>query len=391
MVMGALFPWLAWLLLSLAGSIYLLGHLVHDRRRRRGLPPGPHPLPVIGSLHLLGNQPHRSLARLAKTHGPLMSLRLGAVTTVVASSPAAAREILQRHDAVFSNRRSVPDAPGAHARNSTVWLPNAPRWRALRKIMGTELFAPHRLDALQHLRRDKAQELVDHVGRLARNGEGVTVGRVAFTTSLNLVARTVFSRDLTGLDDDGGSREFQEVVTDIMEAVGSPNVSDYFPALAPADLQGWRRRLARLFARLHRIFDEEIDGRLRGREAGEPKKNDFLDLLLDAADDDDNTAGLDRDTLRSLFTVSRIFTALYGEQVRMFGQPDFLNFCPYFVIIFFMLLHFDKKEIRVWVSHVNFVTKERLFHKLVCRHIVETREILTFCKILESHDLLSNL
>ncbi|CAD6205583.1 unnamed protein product [Miscanthus lutarioriparius] len=300
MVMGgALFPWLAWLLLSLVG-IYLLGHLVHGRRRR-GLPPGPHPLPVIGSLHLLGNQPHRSLARLAKVHGPLMSLRLGAVTTVVASSPAAAREILQRHDAVFSNR-SVPDAPGAHAKNSSVWLPNAPRWRALRKIMGAELFAPHRLDALQHLRRDKVQELVDHVGRLACKGEAVIVGRVAFTTSLNLVARTIFSRDLTSLDDDGGSREFQEVVTDIMEAVGSPNVSDFFPALAPADLQGWRRRLAGLFARLHRIFDEEIDGRLRGREAGEPKKNDFLDLLLDAAEDDDNTAGLDRDTLRSLFT-----------------------------------------------------------------------------------------
>jgi cytochrome P450 len=310
---GSLFPWLAWLLVSLAG-IYLLGHLVHGRRRR-GLPPGPHPLPIIGSLHLLGNQPHRSLARLAKVHGPLMSLRLGSVTTVVASSPAAAREILQRHDAVFSNR-SVPDAPGAHAKNSSVWLPNAPRWRALRKIMGAELFAPHRLDALQHLRREKVQELVDHVGRLARGGEAVNVGRVAFTTSLNLVSRTIFSRDLTSLDDDGGSREFQEVVTDIMEAVGSPNVSDFFPALAPADLQGWRRRLAALFARLHRIFDEEIDGRLRGREAGEPKKNDFLDLLLDAAEDDDNTAGLDRDTLRSLFTVSRrdFSTIVYSLQ-----------------------------------------------------------------------------
>nr|USL94613.1 geraniol-8-hydroxylase [Cymbopogon martinii] len=296
---GALFPWLAWLLVSLAG-IYVLGHLV-DGRRRRGLPPGPCPLPIIGSLHLLGDQPHRSLCRLAKTRGPLMSLRLGAVTTVVASSPAAAREILQRHDAVFSSR-SVPDAPGAHAKNSSVWLPNAPRWRALRKIMGAELFAPHRLDALQHLRRDKVRELVDHVGRLERRGEPVNVGRVAFTTSLNLVARTIFSRDLTSLDDDGASREFQEVVTDIMEAVGKPNVSDFFPALAPADLQGWRRRLAKLFARLHRIFDEEIDGRLRGREAGEPKKNDFLDLLLDAAEDDGNTAGLDRDTLRSLFT-----------------------------------------------------------------------------------------
>ncbi|RLN41339.1 geraniol 8-hydroxylase-like [Panicum miliaceum] len=296
-----LLPWLAWLLFPLA-AVYLLGLLGNGRRR--GLPPGPRPLPVIGSLHLLGNQPHRSLARLARTHGPLMSLRLGAVTTVVASSPAAAREFLQRHDTAFSNR-SVPDAPGDHARNSSVWLPNAPRWRALRKIMGTELFAPHRLDALQHLRREKARDLVDHVGRLARSGEAVNVGRVAFTTSLNLVSRTIFSRDLTSLDDDGASGEFQAVVTDIMEAVGSPNVSDFFPALAAADLQGWRRHLARLFARLHRTFDEEIDARLRGREAGEPKKNDFLDLLLDAAEDGDNTARLqDRDTLRSLFTIS---------------------------------------------------------------------------------------
>ncbi|CAN6287711.1 unnamed protein product [Urochloa humidicola] len=291
-----LFPWLAWLLASLA-AVYLLG----NGHRQRDLPPGPRPLPLIGSLHLLGNQPHRSLARLAKAHGPLISLRLGAVTTVVASSPAAAREFLQRHDAAFSNR-SVPDAPGAHAKNSAVWLPNAPRWRALRKIMGAELFAPHRLDALQHLRREKAQELVDHVARLARRGEVVSVGRVAFATSLNLVSRTIFSRDLTSLDDAGGSREFQEVVTDIMEAAGYPNVSDYFPAVAAADLQGWRRHMARLFARLHRIFDEEIDGRLRGREAGEPRRNDFLDLLLDAAEDGDGAAGLDRDTLRSLFT-----------------------------------------------------------------------------------------
>ncbi|KAL6640921.1 hypothetical protein ACP70R_019102 [Stipagrostis hirtigluma subsp. patula] len=302
--MAVLLPWLAWVLVSLLAAYLLNLLLAHDRR---GLPPGPRPLPIVGSLHLLGDQPHRSLARLAGAHGPLMSLRLGAVTTVVASSPEAAREFLQRHDAVFTTR-SVPDATGSHGKNSVVWLPNAPRWRALRKLMGAELFAPHRLDALQLLRREKAQELVDHVGRLAAREEAggeaaVDVGRVAFITSLNLVSRTVFSRDLTSLADDGGSREFQEVVTDIMEAVGSPNVSDFFPALAAADLQGWRRRLAGLFARLHRIFDAEIDRRIHDRDAGEPRKNDFLDLLLDAASrDDGSAAGLDRDTLRSMFT-----------------------------------------------------------------------------------------
>jgi cytochrome P450 len=302
--MAILIPWPAWLIFSFL-SIYLLNLLRHSRR---GLPPGPRPLPIIGSLHLLGNQPHRSLGRLAKTYGPLISLRLGSVTTVVASSPEVAREVLQRHDAVFTNR-SVPDAPGNHARHSVVWLPNAPQWRALRKLIGTELFAPHRLDALRHLRRDKVQELVAHVAQLARDDVGqkarVNVGRVAFTTSLNLVSCTIFSRDLTSLDDQGGSTEFQEVVTDIMEAVGSPNVSDFFPALARADLQGWRRRLARLFARLHRIFDQEIDQRLRDRQACAPRKNDFLDLLLDAQQGDENTARLDRDTLRSMFTVCK--------------------------------------------------------------------------------------
>ncbi|OEL15591.1 Geraniol 8-hydroxylase [Dichanthelium oligosanthes] len=230
-----------------------------------------------------------------------MSLRLGSVTTVVVSSPEAAREFLQKHDAVFANR-SVPDAVGDHARNSVPWLPHSTRWRALRKIMATELFAPHRLDALQDLRREKVQELVDHVGRLAVEGTAVDVGRVAFTTVLNLLSRTIFSCDLTSLDDHGASKEFQEVVTEIMETAGSPNLSDFFPALAVVDAQRLRRRLARLFARLHQVFDAEVDRRLQVRDAGgKPRKNDFLDLLLDATGGGLSTAGLDRDTLRSFF------------------------------------------------------------------------------------------
>ncbi|EEC66608.1 hypothetical protein OsI_32841 [Oryza sativa Indica Group] len=295
---SALFLWLSWLVLSLL-SIYLLDLLAHSRRR---LPPGPRPLPLIGSLHLLGDQPHRSLAGLAKTYGPLMSLRLGAVTTVVVSSPDVAREFLQKHDAVFATR-SAPDAAGDHTRNSVPWLPPGPRWRELRKIMATELFATHRLDALHELRQEKVSELVDHVARLARDGAAVDVGRVAFTTSLNLLSRTIFSRDLTSLDDRGASKEFQQVVTDIMGAAGSPNLSDFFPALAAADLQGWRRRLAGLFERLHRVFDAEIEHRRRvaGEEHGKVK-DDFLRVLLRLAARDDDTAGLDDDTLRSVFT-----------------------------------------------------------------------------------------
>ncbi|KAM0856377.1 hypothetical protein ACQ4PT_049190 [Festuca glaucescens] len=294
--MSLTLAWLPWLVASLF-SIYLLDLLAHARRR---LPPGPIPLPLIGSLHLVGDQPHRSLARLARTYGPLMSLRLGAVTTVVASSPDVAREFLQKHDSVFATRL-VNDAVGDHARYSVASLPIGPRWRSLRKTMTTELFAPHRLDALQGLRSDKLRELAAHVARLASDGAEIDVGRVAFTTILNLLSGTIFSRDLTSLDDHVGSKEFQVLVAEIMEAAGCPNVSDFFPALARADLQGLRRRMARMFARLHAVFDAEVD---RRREDGDPRKesHNFLDVLLDVAARDGAKAGLDRDTLRSLFT-----------------------------------------------------------------------------------------
>ncbi|XP_051182435.1 geraniol 8-hydroxylase [Lolium perenne] len=285
-------------ILFVVSSLYLLLRLFADARRN--LPPGPRPLPLIGNVLDLGAQPHRSLARLAERHGPLMTLRLGAVTTVVASSADAARDILQRHDAAFS-ARSVPDAVRAcaHDRFSVGWLPPSdPRWRTLRKVCSAELFSPSRLDAHQSLRREKVRELVSHVARLSREGAAVDVGRVAFATVLNLLSRTIFSADL---DDRGGSEQLRDVITEFTSAVGVPNLSDFFPAIAPLDPQRLRKRLARVFQRLHAIFDDQIERRVLERDAGEPPKNDFLDVLLDHRSPDDGL-GFDRQTLRSLLT-----------------------------------------------------------------------------------------
>ncbi|TVU38625.1 hypothetical protein EJB05_12009, partial [Eragrostis curvula] len=293
MAIATLLSWLTWPSIFLL-SIYILDVLSHKLRH---LPPGPRSLPLIGSLHLLSDQPHRSLASLAKTYGPLMSLRLGTVTTVVVTSPELAREFLHKNDAAFS-ARSVPDATGEHAKHSVAWLPRSPQWSALRRIMATELFAPHRLSAHESLRRDMVADLVGYVGRQARAGPAVDVGRVVFTASLNLLSRTVFSRELASLDADGGeSTEFRSVTSEILEGLGKRNVSDFFPVMAWADLQGTRRRLAKVLERLHRVIDDEVDRRLRSREAGEPEKNDFLDALLN-----DVKAGLDRDAIRSVIT-----------------------------------------------------------------------------------------
>ncbi|KAL6875649.1 hypothetical protein ACP4OV_013162 [Aristida adscensionis] len=293
-------------LILLLSSMYLLGLLAD---RRRNLPPGPQPLPLIGNLLCLGAQPHRSLARLAERHGPVMALRLGSLTTIVASSADAAYDFLHRHDAVFSGR-SIPDGAHvfAHYAHSVVWLPaSSPRWRALRKVCSGELFAPHRLDALQSLRQEKVQQLVAHIARLAREGKPVPIGRLAFTTALNLLSSTIFSTDLADLDDPvTPCEDFKSMLAELNTTVGLPNLSDFLPEVARLDPQGLRGRIQRLFQRLHAIYDEQVERRLQERAAGEPPKKTFLDVLLDYRGTEDGR-GFDRQTLLSLF--SDLFSA----------------------------------------------------------------------------------
>uniref|UniRef100_A0A0D9XI53 Cytochrome P450 n=1 Tax=Leersia perrieri TaxID=77586 RepID=A0A0D9XI53_9ORYZ len=129
-----------------------------DARRR--LPPGPRPLPLIGNLLDVGENPHRAFARLAETHGaPLMSIRLGAVYAVVASTPETAREILQRQNAAMSSRRSL-DAWRVmdHPSNSMIALPPRGKWRAMRQHTAAAMLGPRRL-AEQRAAREE-QELV---------------------------------------------------------------------------------------------------------------------------------------------------------------------------------------------------------------------------------------
>ncbi|KAF8391759.1 hypothetical protein HHK36_021993 [Tetracentron sinense] len=230
------------------------------------LPPGPVPLPIIGSLFKLGSRPHESLAELAKTYGPLMTLKLGQTTTVVVSSSTMAKEVLQKNDQAFSNR-TIPDAVGAlnHHEVSMVWLPVSPQWRSFRKICNQQMFTTQRLDANQGLRRQKVRDLLTHIRYSCEAGKAVDVGRIAFGTTLNLMSNTLFSVDLAHPNSDT-TQEFKDHVCDAMEIAGRPNIADYFPVLRLIDPQGIRRRLLTHYRKLIDLFDGMIDQRLKSIE-----------------------------------------------------------------------------------------------------------------------------
>ncbi|KAH9697121.1 cytochrome P450 family 76 subfamily C polypeptide 7 [Citrus sinensis] len=211
----------------------------------KGLPPGPRPYPVIGNLLELGGKPHKSLAKLAKIHGPIMSLRLGQVTTVVISSPSMAKAILKEHDSLFCDRKvpeSILSQPYQHHEFSLVWLPVSPLWRSLRKICNMHIFTNQKLDANQDLRRKKIKDLLAYV------------------------------------------EENCSAVWGIMEEAGKPNLSDHFPLLKMLDLQGIRRRNTLYSGKMFEVLDRLIDQRLKQRQEHgcsiSTESKDTLDTLL---------------------------------------------------------------------------------------------------------------
>ncbi|XP_050226890.1 geraniol 8-hydroxylase-like [Mercurialis annua] len=264
------------------------------------LPPGPSPLPIIGNLFDLGDKPHRSLAKLAEVHGPLMSLKLGRITTVVISSSSLAQEILQKHDLNFSNRTVIQAIQALdHHQASMPWLPTGPPWRHLRKICNSYIFTNQKLDANQDLRFKKIQELLSDVQQCCSAGVAIDIGQAAFKAMLNTLSSSVFSLDLTDSSSDT-VREFKDVVRCIMDELGKPNLADFFPVLRKIDPQGIKRRMEIYVGRILDLFDHIIDERLKSRKkSGYIPANDMLDTLL--ALNGDDMEQMDRNRIKHLF------------------------------------------------------------------------------------------
>ncbi|KAI3965329.1 hypothetical protein MKW92_013242 [Papaver armeniacum] len=279
------------------------------RNPHTNLPPGPVPVPIIGNLLKLGKKPQESLTLLAKRYGPLMSLKLGTLTTIVISSCAMAKEILQKNDQSFSSRY-VLDAMTVfnHHKSSIVWLNVCPdQWRNIRKLTNSHIFTAQKLDSNQNVRHEKLNELVTYVGRNANSGSAVDIGQAAFTTVLNLISNSFFSIDLADLSSDTVST-FKRAVRGVLLEAGKPNLSDFFPVLRFIDVQGIRRRTKKHVRILDEIFDKIINQKmilLQSREKNSGSSGDLLDIILDPSDE--NGIQLQRHEIKSLPRVGTIF------------------------------------------------------------------------------------
>ncbi|KAL6576622.1 hypothetical protein OROMI_010898 [Orobanche minor] len=252
-------------------------------KARLKLPPGPYAWPIIGNILAVDSQKtHTWLADLTHQYGPFISLKLGPNVLLVASSPAADKEILKTRDRDLSGRfRSRLAASLPELQSPAIVLSSecTKSWRFLGRISHTEVFS---LDALQVnaiLRAIKAQEM-DFLA--SKEGEVVEIVNVVYATFVNTLTISLMSRDLI---------ESMDCPVDDLKAfprelVGFtiPGMADMYSLMGAVLGSGTKNTAMAFREKSREIWDDAV----RERRNSGKKMNDFLDVLINSSFEDDH-------------------------------------------------------------------------------------------------------
>ncbi|CAI9093289.1 OLC1v1028758C1 [Oldenlandia corymbosa var. corymbosa] len=313
---------LSMIISSLAAFSFFFMYILYLRRRRRTRPspppPSPHPkLPIIGHLHLLltDEMPHVKFAGLAKQLGPIFSLQLGQVHTVVISSPKLAELVLKAHDHVMANRPQLISAQYLSFGCSDVtFSPYGPYWRQARKICVTELLSPKRVSSFQLIRNEEVNRMLAAVSAQSGGGGGseTDVSEMLFKLANDVLCRVAFGKRFIAEEMSG----LIKVLTETQALLAGFCVGDFFPGWEWVNsVSGTKRRLTENLKDLRMVCDEIINEHINAAAAAARKKEvegnggvkgemmmkeDFVDVLLRVQKQDDLEVPITDDNLKAL-------------------------------------------------------------------------------------------
>lgn len=272
------------------------------------LPPGPTKLPLIGNLHQLGKLPHVTFQHLSNHHGPLMSLQLGHVFTVVVSSADMVREICRNHDLVFSSRPVMYAVKKySYGCSDMAFSPYGEYWRQVRKICILELLSLKRVQSFREVREEEVNLAIDLIDRRSRSSplQPVNLSEMMLSLINDVVCRTVFGKKYGGVGEgECGKSRFDEILKEAQDLLGGFSIGDLFPSLEWVNsITGLRGRLERNFLQLDRFYDEVIQDHLdRDHDQHQSDHEDFVDVLLRVRKDPTLGIALTMDQIKGILT-----------------------------------------------------------------------------------------
>ncbi|KAK1436510.1 hypothetical protein QVD17_02290 [Tagetes erecta] len=270
------------LIIPLVVLVFFL--LLRFRSKTLPLPPGPPGLPIIGNLHQLDNTDlSECLWRLSKRYGPLMSLRLGLVQTLVVSSAEMAKEILKTKDLVFCTRPVLTGQQRLSYNNKDISLsPYNEYWRQMRKICTLHLFSLKQVNSFRLVREQEVFNMINKIKtQSCKKQEVVNLSDSVMLVTSNIICRVAFGKRPS--DDNQQGARFGELMSECQWSFVNFFYRDYFPLMGWVDkLNGSMARLENVFKRMDEFYQEVIDDHLKNQpnKLTQHDDDDMVDILL---------------------------------------------------------------------------------------------------------------
>ncbi|OMO51851.1 Cytochrome P450 [Corchorus olitorius] len=267
-------------------SILILKTLIYisGNNDKHHLPPGPIALPVIGHLHLLALRPflHQTFHKLSSRHGPLIYFRLGSVGCVVASNPQFAKDLLKTNELALAARMHTAAITHLTYNNSSfAFAPYGPYWKFIKKFSTLELLGTRTLSQFLPVRTRELHHFLKFVLDKAKAGESVNVTHELLKLTNNTISQMMLSMRCTSgsgirsLVREGIRKRFEDIHT-------------------------------RFDALLEMIITERDKERQSRRKEGDSvnEVKDFLDIILDALENDNLEVEFTRNHIKALILLN---------------------------------------------------------------------------------------
>ncbi|XP_060186295.1 cytochrome P450 71AU50-like [Lycium barbarum] len=266
-----------WATLFLALIVFFIFHKLLNIKNKKKLPPGPKGIPILGHLHLLGENPTQDFHKLSLKYGPIMYLKLGLVPTYVISSPESAEKILKTYDHVFASRPHNETAQYiSYGQRNLIFSKYGAYWRNMRKLCTVHLLSSQKINSFRSTRSEELALMIKSIKEVARGHGHVAVDLSAQVSSLsaNLSCLMVFGKKF--VDEDLDKRGFKSLVQEVTTLAATPNLGDVFPFLGVIDLQGLTRRMKDTA----KVFDEFVEKIIEEHAHAMDQKEDFVDTMM---------------------------------------------------------------------------------------------------------------
>ncbi|PON60496.1 Cytochrome P450, E-class, group I [Trema orientale] len=292
-------------------SLLLLLFVLRNKSRSKSqlnLPPSPPSFPIIGNLHQLAKDPHRSLRSLSEKYGPLMLLNLGRVPTLVVSSPDLVGEIVNTNDVVFSGRpKTTATEILFYEHKNVLFAPYGEYWRQARKICVVELLSLKRVQSFQKVREQEVDALVKEIRKegCVSGSRPINLSKMLIEASNHLMSRCVLGHSYKA--EDGSIRRLGELSNDMSMQLMAFGFGDFFPCLRWIDvLRGFVGRMRSTFRDFDAFNDQVVREHKAARKVGHDgsEVEDLVDVLLRLQQDSMLDFELTQDHIKAILQVN---------------------------------------------------------------------------------------